>query len=72
MTTRNSKTLTISSNNHFELCKIKLELQEACSNVVRVDFDDVLQYLIALHKKYGNDDLKLYVSTFLEAKANES
>jgi len=68
MTARNSKTLTISNQNHFELCKIKLELQEACGNLLNIDFDNVLEYLIALHKKYGDSDLKLYVSTFVEVK----
>lgn len=54
------KTLTINRQNHLELCRLKLEMQDIVKNKVRIDFDMVLEYLLALHKQ-NKEKLQKYV-----------
>lgn len=49
MTENNTKTLTISFENHTALCTLKLALQEETKGKGRIDFDIVLEYLRTTH-----------------------
>jgi len=60
-----NKTLTINLNNHLALCRIKLDMQEVIRNKKRIDFNDVLAYLMLLHEKHKKE-LKLYAMTMID------
>jgi len=65
--TEKGKTLTISTQNHLELCKLKLDMQSIAKNKVRINFDIVLEYLLTQHTKgIKTHDLQKYVKLVLK------